>query len=127
MSSLRTTFLVLLLGAALATAACGGGHHGDVYVEETIIVHEVHGDAEADNQTDLTGTFENMYHFDLAPAGTGQWTPNLLGDVVFPGEIVFVGTFLADFYDAGAELDLGWVDFFDVPIDAGFTTTFEVY
>ena len=46
---------------------------------------------------------------------------------IFPGEIVFLGSFYEDFYDAEADLDLGIVPFFDVLVEDGFTTTFEVF
>jgi len=118
---------MLFLGIAALLAGCGGGHgHGDVVIVEEVIIEPL-GDVEIDNQTDLSGSFEELFYFDMAPAGTGDWTGNLLPDVVFPGEIYFVGTFLEDFYDAGAELDLGFVDFFDIFVEAGFTTTFEVF
>ena len=106
----------------IATPTIGAGEPS---LDEVIL--EPLGDVEIDNQTDLSGSFEELFYFDMAPAGTGDWTGNLLSDVVFPGEIYFVGTFLEDFYDAGAELDLGFVDFFDIFVEAGFTTTFEVF
>ena len=117
----------VLIGAALTLAGCGGGPgHADVYYEEVIIVDPL-GDAEVDNATDLTGSFEDLYFFEMAPALTDFWTGQLLPDVIFPGEIVYVGSFEEDFYDAAAELDLGWVDFFDILVEGGWTTTFEVF
>jgi len=120
----RLTCLLLAAGA-LVLAGCGGGY-GEVYVED-IVVFDPIGDVEVDNQTDLSGTFEDMFAFDMAPAGTGLWTGNLLPDDVFPGEVVFVGSFFPDFYDAEADLDLGTVSFFDTLVEDGFTTTFEVF
>jgi len=116
---------VSLLALALLLAGCGGGH-GEVFIEDAVVVEPL-GDVEVDNQTDLSGSLEDLLVFDMAPAGTADWTGNLLLDVVFPGEVVFVGTFLEDFYDASAELDLGFVDFLDTFVEAGFTTTFEVF
>ena len=43
------------------------------------------------------------------------------------GEILYVGSFDEDFYDAEAEGDLGLVTFFDIFVEGGFTTTFEVF
>jgi hypothetical protein len=123
----RTLALALVLGAAFALVGCGGGY-GEVYYED-VYYEEVYyaGDVEVDNQTDLSGTWEDLYYFDMAPAATPFWTGNLLPDLVFPGEIVFVGSFDEDFYDAEADLDLGTVSFFDIFVEGGFTTTFEVF
>jgi hypothetical protein len=112
--------------------ACGGagpGPYGEVYYEEVVVIEPVPliGDVEVDNQTDLTGSFEDLYSFEMAPAQTNLWTGNLLPTVLFPGEITYVGTFDEDFYDAVGDLDLGFVDFFDIFVEAGFTTTFEAY
>lgn len=120
----RLTALFLAAGA-LVLAGCGGGY-GEIYIEDEIYFEAI-GDVEVDNQTDLGGTFEDMYGFEVAPAGTGLWTGNLLPDLVFPGETVFVGSFYEDFYDAEADLDLGIIPFFDVLVEDGFTTTFEVF
>ena len=128
-SRLRPPVALLLAGAALLLTACGGGGHGEVYYEEVVTVLPVVplGDVEVDNQTDLTGSFEDMYYFDMAPALTDLWTGQLLPDVVFPGEIIYVASVEEDLYDAVAELDLGFVDFFDIFVEGGWTTTFEVY
>jgi hypothetical protein len=117
--------LVLFAASTLVLVGCGGGY-GEVYYEEEIFFEPV-GDVEVDNQTDLSGTFEDMYAFEMAPAGSAAWTGNLLPDAVFPGEITFVGSFYEDFYDADADLDLGTISFFDVLVEDGFTTTFEVF
>lgn len=124
--SLSRFAIVFLAAGALVLAGCGGGY-GEVYIEDEIFVYEPVGDVEVDNQTDLGGTFEDLYAFDMTPAGTALWTGNLLPGVIFPGEIVFVGSFFEDFYDADADLDLGTVSFFDVLVEDGFTTTFEVF
>jgi hypothetical protein len=120
-------FAALLVGGL---AACGGGGgyaaYEEVYYEEVVVVPLV-GDVEVDNQTDLTGTLEDLYAFEMAPALTDLWTGNLLPDIAYPGETLYVGSFDEDFYDAYGDLDLGIVDFFDVFVEAGFTTTFEVY
>ncbi len=116
---------VLLAAGALVLAGCGGGY-GEVIYEETIVIDPV-GDVEVDNQTDISGSFEDMFAFDMAPAATGLWTGNLLPGVVFPGEVEFVGSFFEDFYDAEADLDLGTVTFFDIFVEEGLTTTFEVF
>ncbi len=125
----RTTFprfaAFFLAAGALVLAGCGGGY-GEIYIEDEI-VYEAFGDVEVDNQTDLGGTFEDMYGFEMAPAGTALWSGNLLPDLVFPGEIVYVGEFYEDFYDADADLDLGIISFFDILVEGGFTTTFEVF
>ena len=113
-----------VLAAALFLAACGGGY-GEVYYDDA--AYYLLGDVEVDNQTDLGGTFEAMYAFELAPAATPYWSGNLLPGVTFPGETVFVGSFDEDWYDAEADLDLGTVTFFDVFVQDGFTTTFEVF
>jgi hypothetical protein len=119
--------LVLLAAGALVLAGCGGGY-GEIYIEDDPYYEYVPiGDVEVDNQTDLGGTFEDMYGFYLAPAASGLWSGNLLPDLVYPGEIVFVGSFFEDFYDAEADLDLGTVSFFDVLVEDGYTTTFEVW
>ncbi|MDJ0521616.1 MAG: hypothetical protein QNJ90_06015 [Planctomycetota bacterium] len=123
--SLPRYALVLLAAGALVLAGCGGGY-GEVYYEEEFIFEPI-GDVEVDNQTDLGGTFEDMFAFEMAPAGTAAWSGNLLPDILFPGEIAFVGSFYEDFYDADADLDLGIVSFFDVFVEDGFTTTFEVF
>lgn len=115
--------LVLMVGT-LALAGCGHGG-GEIWVEDGY--YALGGDVEVDNQTDLSGTWEDLFYFDMAPAGTPLWTGNLLPGVVFPGEVVYVGNFVEDFYDAEADLDLGTVTFFDVFVEDGFTTTFEVY
>ena len=129
-SRLRAPVTLLLAGAALFLTACGGGPgYSEVYYEEVVIVEPVIplGDVEVDNQTDLTGSLEDMYFFEMAPALTDLWTGQLLPDVVFPGEIIYVASMEEDFYDAVAELDLGFVDFFDIFVEGGWTTTFEVY
>jgi hypothetical protein len=120
---LRLALCVLVTGAVLA--GCGGGY-GEVYVDDGYVTVPT-GDVEVDNQTDLSGTFEDLWAFEMAPAGTGLWSGNLLSDVVYPGEIVWVGTADEDWYDAAADLDLGTVEFFDVFVEGGYTTTFEVY
>lgn len=126
MHALRLAPLSLVLLSALLLPACGGGHyHEDVIIEETIIIPV--GDVEVDNQTDLSGTFENLFFFDMTLAGLTAWTGNLLPFDVLPGEIYFVGSFDEDFYDAEAEADLGLVTFFDIFVEGGFTTTFEVF
>ena len=126
--SIRSTAGALLIGLAGVLAGCGGGGYAyeEVYYEEVVVVPLV-GDVEVDNQTDLTGTFEDLYSFELAPAYTDLWTGNLLPYVTVPGEVVYVGSFDEDFYDGVADLDLGFVDFFDIFVEAGFTTTFEAY
>ena len=133
--SLRWTACALLVGLAGTLIGCGGGGggaYGEVYYEEVVVVTPpppppLIGDVEVDNQTDLTGTFEDMYSFEMAPAYTDLWSGNLLPFIVIPGEVVYVGTFDEDFYDAFADLDLGFVDFFDIFVEAGFVTTFEAY
>jgi hypothetical protein len=114
----RLCSIVALVGV-LALAGCGGGGGGLPGVYS--------GDVEVDNQTDLTGTWENLYSFELAPAATQFWTGNLLSDIVYPGEVAFVGTFDEDSYDAEAQLEYGLVPFFDVFVPGGRTTTFQVY
>lgn len=121
----RLALLLVAAAALFALAGCGGAYGEAYLVGDSLGVPQ--GDVEADNQTDLSGTYENMYDFELAPAGTGLWTGNLLPDVVFPGEVAYVGTFDEDFYDAEADLDLGLVSFFDVYVQGGTTTTFEVF
>jgi hypothetical protein len=111
---------------AVAVALLPGCGHSHGHVEEVVYVDPL-GDVEVDNQTDISGTFEDMYVFDMAPAGTALWTGNLLDHIVIPGELVYVGAFDPDFYDAEAELDLGIVSFFDVLVEGGYTTTFEVF
>lgn len=124
----HSTACLLLVGLASLLAGCGGGGgYEEVYYEDVVIVEPLIGDVEVDNQTDLTGSIEDLYSFEMAPALTDLWTGNLLPDVIFPGEIVFVGSFDEDLYDGVADLDLGFVDFFDIFVEAGFTTTFEVY
>jgi hypothetical protein len=121
------TALLAVAAAALLLAGCGGSY-GEVYVDDYGYGYvDPYGDVEVDNQTDLSGSFEDMYAFDMTPAGLALWTGNLLPDVIFPGETVFVGAFEHDFYDAEADLDLGTVTFFDVLVEEGFTTTFEVF
>ncbi len=128
MHRVRPTILALAflgLFAALA-AGCGGGHHHhDVVIEETIIIPI--GDVEVDNQTDLSGTFENLFFFDMTLSGLNAWYGNLLPFDILPGEIFYVGSFEEEFYDAEAEADLGLVSFFDIFVEGGFTTTFEVF
>ena len=125
----RPAFLplaLLLVGAGLLAGCGGSGHyHEEVIVEEVIIVPV--GDVEVDNQTDLSGSFENLFFFDMTPAGLAAWTGNLLPFDILPGEIFFVGQFDEDFYDAEAEADLGLVTFFDIFVEGGWTTTFEVF
>jgi len=131
MFALRTrpiACLLLIATASLLAGCGGGGGYEEVYYEEVVtVVPLLVGDVEVDNQTDLTGSLEDLYDFQLAPALTDLWSGNLLPDVIFPGEIIYVGTFDEDLYDAFADLDLGFVDFFDIFVEAGFTTTFEVY
>ena len=113
-------FPIMALVGVLALAGCGGGGGGGfqgVYG----------GDVEVENQTDLSGTGEILYAFDMASVGTQLWTGNLLSDVVYPGQVAFVGTFDEDFYDAEADLDFGPVTFFDVFVQDARTTTFEIY
>lgn len=113
--------LVLALGlSSLLVAGCGGG---GVYGDDGYYA----GDVEVDNQTDLTASFQDLYFFEMAPAGTPLWTGNLLPHDVFPGEIFYVGTFDEDYYDAEADLDFTTVPFFDVLVEDGLTTTFEVF
>lgn len=123
-SPLKPLTVLLVLGLGFFLAGCGGGG-GEYYVEEVIVVPLA--DVEVDNQTDLSGTFEDLFYFDMALAGTEAWTDNLLPDIVLPGEILYVDSIFEDVYDAGAELDLGFVEFFDIFVEAGFTTTFEVF
>jgi hypothetical protein len=118
------TLALAIVGAVLA-AGCGGGHHHDDVVVEDVFIPV--GDVEIDNQTDLSGTFENLFFFDMAPAGTALWTGNLLPFDVLPGEVLYVDSFDEDFYDAEAEADLGIVSFFDIFVEGGYTTTFEVF
>ncbi|MDA1193990.1 MAG: hypothetical protein O2894_02290 [Planctomycetota bacterium] len=122
----RLGLAFLVLAGALALSACGGGGYEEVYYEETVIYIPA-GDVEVDNQTDLSGSFEALYFFAMTPAGTGLWTGNLLPFDTLPGEIVYVGSFEEDFYDAEAEADLGIIDFFDVFVEGGWTTTFEIF
>ncbi len=125
-SPIRSLALALALLGALALPACGGGgHHHDDHVD--VVILPPLADIEIDNQTDLSGSFENVFFFDLTPAGTALWTGNLLPFDVLPGEILYVGSFDEDFYDAEAEGDLGLVSFFDIFVEGGFTTTFEVF
>jgi predicted small lipoprotein YifL len=126
MTRLPTSSLALLLAVAGALALAGCGASGEVYVEDIGVVAP-HGDIEVDNQTDLTGSWETMYAFEVAPAATPWWSGNLLPDLVFPGEVLYLGSFVEDFYDAEAELDFGIVSFFDVFVEGGFTTTFQVF
>ncbi len=127
MNAPRITLAALAALLVLPLAGCGGGHshYDEVYVEEVVIIPV--GDVEVDNQTDLSGTFENLFYFDMTPAGLNAWTGNLLPFDVLPGEIVFLGQWDEDFYDAEAEADLGIVSFFDIFVEGGFTTTFEVF
>lgn len=116
-----SSLLVLALGLSLFLAGCGGGGGG---------FGGPYGDVEADNQTDLYGPSRVMTEFYMAPAGTGAYSGNLLGDYAFPGEIHYVGSFYEDYYDAEAWLadspDV-LVPFFDELVLADFTNTFEVY
>lgn len=121
----RLASLLVLAAAAALLGGCGAHGHGEVYAEDHAYVP--YGDVEVDNQTDLSGSFEDLYHFEMAPAATPLWTGNLLPGLVFPGEVVLVGSFEHDLYDAEAELDLGLVTFFDVLVQEGWTTTFEVF
>ncbi len=120
-----TLALGLVVAAALLLAGCGGGGHHHGFVDDVVFIPT--GDVEVDNQTDLSGSFENLFFFDMTPAGTSFWTGNLLDFDVLPGEVLFLGSFDEDFYDAEAEADLGLVTFFDIFVEGGFTTTFEVF
>ncbi len=123
---MRLATVLALAVISLGASGCGHGHgHSEVVVVEPVV--DPLGDVEVDNQTDLSGTFENLFFFEMVPVGTALFTGNLLPFDVFPGEIVFLGSFVTDFYDAEAQLDLGIITFFDVLIEAGFTTTFEVF
>lgn len=114
-------FAVATLVATLGLAGCGGG--GGHHVEDA----RPAGAVEVSNGTDVSGSWENLYYFAMAPSGTSAWTGNLLTDVVFPGEFVFAGTVDEDYYDAEADLESHTVMFFDVFARGGSTTRFEVY
>ena len=112
---------LLLCSAALFMTACGGGYHDDYY--------DPIGEVEVDNQTDLVPPLADVTYFEMAPVGVVPSGDLLFADVL-PGEIQFIGEFFEDVYDAFAELDLGLsggVEYFDVFIEAGFVTTFEVF
>ena len=123
MSSITSNRLLVLasLLAALGLAGCGGGR---AYRVEDV---RGSGDIEVSNATDVGGTWEDLYYFAVARAGSSVWTGNLLPEVVYPGAVVYVGTFEEDVYDAEAELDFHTAPFFDVFVQSGYTTSFEVY
>ena len=107
----------------LLAAGCGGGHG---HAEPVPLLAEL----EIENQTDLVPPLADVTFFEIAPAGTPDFTGDLLAADVLPGEIHFLGTFVPDFYDAFAELDLGLsgvLEFFDVLLEGGFVTTFEIF
>jgi hypothetical protein len=110
--------------ALLVTAGCGGYSEGYVYEDPYV----AYGAVEVDNRTDST-TFEDVYGFYMAPAGTGAFTGNLLSGPLPPGFVEDVGDFVEDFYDAEADVgDFGDVStWFDVLVPAGDVTTFEVF
>jgi hypothetical protein len=121
---LQRSLLAALLGAPLfLLAACGGGYgsgYGGGYGPPPGIPL---GSAEVDN---LSGEFVEGFY--LAPSGTGAFTGELLGTPLPPGYVQYVGDFEEDTYDAEADLEFGdLVQWFDVPVPASDTTTFEVY
>ena len=100
-----------ILGTASSAhaATCGSASSGDPVISGSCIW----------DKTDVENFTTIAYE--------GDWSGNLLPDLILPGETVYVGSFVEDLYDAEAELDLGFVTFFDVPVEAGFITTFEVF
>ncbi len=109
--------LVALLVLAPIVAACGGGHHHDVFLSGNVFV---------DNLTDTTAP-EDCEGFFLAPSG-GTFTGNLLSGPLPAGSTEFVGSFTEGFYDGEADMEFGDViQWFDVFVAGNDDTYFEIY
>ncbi len=118
----RPLVLFGLLALALGVSACGGGHSHH-YVEEPPVLGEV----DVYNNT----PDEVLIWFGMALAGSPDFSGDLVPDL-FPGEVAYAGAFYEDFYDAEADVEdpfgfVSTVGFYDVFIEAGLVTEFEVF
>ena len=122
---LRTrAFLLLAASALLVLPGCGGGY-GFLDVADT-------GSVEAENATDGFAFFPyTMMDFSVWPAGTFPSGGDLLPVPLDAGEAAYVGEFYPDYYDGDAAMESlfdGYIEtWFDVPVDAGYTSTFAAY
>lgn len=116
--------LLALLAAAAPLAGCGSGHsYHDHYDPPAPVLGEV----DVYNNT----PDEVLTWFGLALAGTGEFSGDLVPDL-YPGEVAYAGAFYEDYYDAEADVEdpFGFVStvyFYDVFVEAGFVTEFEVF
>lgn len=113
----RLASSLVLATALLFTAGCGGGGGGGGFFDPV-------GDVDVANLT----AFEDVVYFELIPFGGFGGTGDLLSFDVFPGEQVYVGSFIEDYYEADAVLSFGGlVPFGATLVESGFTTVFDVF
>jgi hypothetical protein len=119
----RWSRLLLAVALVVPLAACGG--YGEVYYEEgydDYYAYDTTGYVYVLNSTAV----EDVLTFFLAFAGD-PFGPNYLSGPLPPGFEEYIGEFVADYYDAESDTDLGgYITWFDVWVGDYDDAVFEV-
>jgi len=113
--------LVLLAAVGLSLWSCGGG--GDDHHEPP---YSTTGTIELNNNSVVT--IDGFY---LTPVDQWSWGPNILADLLFPGEYTSIVDIYPGYYDARIWAAGEYSDYFsylyDIPIGAGDYISLHVY